>query len=255
MSIRYVLPSAFALAIALGLSLGQVQAAEGDMGPGATTPKMDTPGAAPEMGTPGARPNAMEERPGQSSAQPQGAPGKSTEGSEGNLPAQRKSAQEDKPSEGKMTEQPKANEGAAGTEGKTGKMTEGQPGAASEGKTGATTEGKAGATSEGKTGVTTEGKAETQNSTGKSVKLESQQVSKVKSYFTEHKPSVQRIEKSRVSVSIGVALPATVSLYDLPPDVIVVGGACPIKYFVWGDDLVLVDSCTRHVVEIIPGIA
>jgi Protein of unknown function (DUF1236) len=243
MCIRYVLPSAFALAIALGLSFGQVQAAEGDMGPGAATPKMQTPGAAPEMGTPGARPNAMEERPGQSSAGPQGAAGKSAEGSEGNLPAQGKSAQEGKPSEGKMTEQQKPNEGTSTSEGKSGKMTEGQPGAATESKTGATTEGK--------TGTTAEGKAEP----GKSTKLQSQDVSKVKSYFSEHKPSVQRIEKSRVSVSIGVALPATVVLYDLPPDVIVVSGACPIKYFLWGDDVVLVDSCTRHVVEIIPGVA
>ena len=242
MSIRYVLPSAFALAIALGISFGPVQAAEGDMGPGAATPKMDTPSAAPEMGTPGARPNAMEEPPGQSSAQPQGAPGKSVEGSEGNLPAQGKSAQERKPSEGKMTEQQKPNEGASTSESKSGKMTEGQPGAATEGK----------ATTEGKSGTTAEGKAGTE---GKSVKLQSQDVSKVKSYFSEHKPSVQRIEKSRVSVSIGVALPATVVLYDLPADVIVVHGACPIKYFLWGDDVVLVDSCTRHVVEIIPGVA
>jgi len=242
MSIRYVLPSAFALAIALGISFGPVQAAEGDMGPGAATPKMDTPSAAPDVGTPGATPNAREERPGQSSAQPQGAPGKSVEGSEGNLPAQGKSAQERKPSEGKMTEQQKANEGASTSEGKSGKMTEGQPGAATEGK----------ATTEGKSGTTAEGKAGTE---GKSVKLQSQDVSKVKSYFSEHKPSVQRIEKSRVSVSIGVALPGTVVLYDLPPDVIVVHGACPIKYFLWGDDVVLVDSCTRHVVEIIPGVA
>jgi hypothetical protein len=146
-----------------------------------------------------------------------------------------------------MTEQPKANEGTAASESKSGKMTEGQPGATTESKTGATTEGKS--------GTTTEGKADAQGSTGKSAKLESQQVSKVKSYFSEHKPSVQRIEKSRVSVSIGVALPATVELYDLPPDVIVVSGACPIRYFVWGDDIVLVDSCTRHVIEIIPGVA
>jgi hypothetical protein len=186
----------------------------------------------------------MEERPGQSSAQPQGAPAKSVEGSEGNLPAQGKSAQEAKPSERKMTEQQKPNEGASTSEGKSGKMIEGQPGAATEGKTGATTEGKPGTTAEGKAGTE-----------GKSVKLQSQDVSKVKSYFSEHKPSVQRIEKSRVSVSIGVALPATVVLYDLPPDVIVVHGACPIRYFLWGDDVVLVDSCTRHVVEIIPGVA
>jgi hypothetical protein len=243
MCIRYVLPSAFALAIALGLSFGQVQAAEGDMGPGAAAPKMDTPGAAPEMGTPGARPNAMEERPGQSNAGPQGAAGKSAEGSEGDLPAQGKSAQEGKPSEGKMTEQQKPNEGTSTSEGQTGKVTERQSGAATESRTGATTEGK--------TGTTAEGKAEP----GKSTKLQSQDVSKVKSYFSEHKPSVQRIDKSRVSVSIGVALPATVVLYDLPPDVIVVHGACPIKYFLWGDDVVLVDSCTRHVVEIIPGVA
>jgi hypothetical protein len=235
--------------IALGLSFVPAQATEGDMAPGATTPKMDAPGAAPEMGTPGARPNAMDARPDQSSAGPQGGPGKSAQekGSEGNLPQQGKTAQDAKPSEGKMTEQQKANESAVGPENKSGKMTEGQPGVATEGKTGATTEGK--------TGRTSEGKAETQGSSGKSAKLESQQVSKVKSYFAEHKPSVQRIDKGRVSVSIGVALPTAVALYDLPPDVIVVSGACPIKYFVWGDDIVLVDSCTRHVVEIIPGVA
>jgi Protein of unknown function (DUF1236) len=244
MSVRHVLPSAFAMMIALGLSFGPAQAAEDDMTPGATAPKMESPGGAPAMGTPGARPNAMDERPGQSSAGPQGAAGKSAEGSGGNLPAQGKSAQEGKPSEGKMTEQQKANEGTSTSEGKTGKMTEGQSGAATEGRTGATTEGK--------TGTTAEGKAD---ASGKSAKLQSQEVSKVKSYFSEHKPSVQRIEKSRVSVSIGVALPATVALYALPTDVIVVHGACPIKYFVWGDDIVLVDSCTRHVVEIIPGVA
>jgi hypothetical protein len=61
--------------------------------------------------------------------------------------------------------------------------------------------------------------------------------------------------RPKVSVSIGVALPAAIVLYDLPPDVIVVGGPCPIKYFVWGDDIVLVDSCTREVVEIIVGVA
>src|SRR4029079_4198662 len=144
---RSSLPCACVLASTLGISFGPVQAAEGDMGPGAATPKMDTPSAAPEMGTPGARPNAMEERPGQSSAQPQGAAG--AEDSDSNLPSQGKSAQEAKP-EGKMTDQQKANEGASTSEGKSGKMTEGKPGAATEGKTGATTEGKTGTTAEGK---------------------------------------------------------------------------------------------------------
>ena len=123
----------------------------------------------------------------------------------------------------------------------------------------ATTEDKTGpsggrAETEGKSGKMGEGRAEAERKGGSSARLDSHQVSKVKSYFAEHRPSVQRIEKSQVSVSIGVVLPSTVVLYDLPPDIVVVEGACPVKYFVWGDDIVLVDSCSRHVVEIIGGI-
>jgi hypothetical protein len=83
------------------------------------------------------------------------------------------------------------------------------------------------------------------------VKLSSEQVSKVKTHFAEHKPNVKAVSKTEVSVSVGVAVPATVVLYDLPPDIIVVEGGCPIKYFLWDEDIVLVDSCTRAVVEII----
>ena len=87
--------------------------------------------------------------------------------------------------------------------------------------------------------------------TGTSVKLSSEQVSKVKTHFAEHRPNVKAVSKTEVSVSVGVAVPVMVVLYDLPPDIIVVEGGCPIKYFLWGDDIVLVDSCTRAVVEII----
>jgi Protein of unknown function (DUF1236) len=76
--------------------------------------------------------------------------------------------------------------------------------------------------------------------------------SKVKTHFSQHKPNVKSVSKTEVSVSIGVALPSAIVLYDLPPDIIVVEGGCPIKYFLWGDDtIVLVDSCTREVVELI----
>ena len=47
----------------------------------------------------------------------------------------------------------------------------------------------------------------------------------------------------------------SIALYPLPPDVIVVAGGCPIKYFVWADDIVLVDSCSHEVIDIIPGAA
>jgi hypothetical protein len=75
---------------------------------------------------------------------------------------------------------------------------------------------------------------------------------KVKTHFSQHRPNVKSVSKTEVSVSVGVALPSAIVLYDLPPDIIVVEGGCPIKYFLWGDDtIVLVDSCTREVVELI----
>jgi len=103
-----------------------------------------------------------------------------------------------------------------------------------------------------KMGEAGEGKGELN---GKNVRIDSQEVSKVRTYFTQHRPNVQRIERNRISVSIGIGIPSDIALYDLPPDVVVVRGACPVKYFLWGEDLVLVDSCSREVVEIIGGVA
>jgi hypothetical protein len=116
---------------------------------------------------------------------------------------------------------------------------------ANEGKEDRTTEGKA--SSDAKEGRT----AEDRDRAGKG-KVDR---SKVQAYFSKHKASVRRVERSAVSVSIGVAIPASIALYPLPPDVIVVAGGCPIKYFVWADDIVLVDSCSHEVVDIIPGAA
>lgn len=104
-------------------------------------------------------------------------------------------------------------------------------------------------------GASAEGKGDRQDRPDKSVRLESKDVSKVRTYFSQHRPSAQRIDRNQVSVSIGVGIPSAIVLYELPADVIVVSGACPIKYFVWEDDIVLVDSCTREVVEIISGVA
>ena len=149
-----------------------------------------------------------------------------------------------------MAPESKSTETGAGkpkADSNTGAAAEGNVGSDAEDKAGATAKGEA--DTKGKAGATVEGKA------GKSVKLESEQVGKVKTYFSQNKPSVTVIEKNEISVSVGVALPGTVVLYDLPPDIIVVQGVCPIKYFVWGDDIVLVDSCSRQVVEILVGVA
>jgi hypothetical protein len=90
---------------------------------------------------------------------------------------------------------------------------------------------------------------------GSKVTLDSNQRTKIETYFRENKPTGHRVERSVVSVSIGVAVPTTIALAPLPPDIIVVSGSCPLEYFLWGDDLVIVDSCSRHVVEILPGLA
>jgi hypothetical protein len=85
--------------------------------------------------------------------------------------------------------------------------------------------------------------------------IKPEQKAKVRSYFSSNKPKVKRVERDAVSVSIGVVVPGSIALYALPADIVVVAGDCPLQYFVWGDAIVLVDSCSRHVVDIVPGVA
>ena len=167
--------------------------------------------------------------------------------------------------QGKPSGGPTATESSPGKDNKADQMEAGEGGkAAKDDKAGAekpsttgakdTTE-KAGTaekgetkTEEGKTGATAE-KTGTSGEGGKKAKVDA---NKVKTHFSQHRPNVKSVSKTEVSVSVGVALPSAIVLYDLPPDIIVVEGGCPIKYFLWGDDtIVLVDSCTREVVELI----
>lgn len=133
-------------------------------------------------------------------------------------------------------------------EGNTGKSAKGDTDMTTDSKAGANAEGQA---NKGKAGANAQGQTKTDGKT----KLGSQDVGKVRSYFHENKPHAHRVETSEVNVSIGLALPGAIALYDLPADIIVVEGACPVKYFVWGDDVVLVDSCSRQVIEIIADVA
>jgi outer membrane biosynthesis protein TonB len=210
-------------------------------------------GSAPgkvEKGKTAEKPNEGTPKAAEEPPKPEGKPAeKSTE-----QKPEGKPAAEQKP-EGKPTE--KSTEQTEKPTDKTGKSEEAEK-PASETKTKDSAEqpgqpkpGTAEST-EGKTGVT---ETDHKGAGGASAKVEPQQVEKVRTYFTAHKPDVKRIDRSAVSVSIGVALPAAIALYPLPPDVIVVTGACPLEYFVWGEDIVLVDSCSREVVEIIAGAA
>jgi len=89
---------------------------------------------------------------------------------------------------------------------------------------------------------------------GATVKIDADQKQKVRTYFSEHRPTAKRINKSDVRVSIGIGIPAGIVLAPLPPDIVVVAADCPLQYFLWGDDVVLVDSCSREVVDIIPNL-
>jgi hypothetical protein len=100
----------------------------------------------------------------------------------------------------------------------------------------------------------TDGDGKADERKGASAKIDTNQKQKVRTYFSEHRPTAKRVDKSKVSVSIGIGIPAFISLAPLPPDIVVVAADCPLQYFLWGDDVVLVDSCSREVVDIIPNI-
>ena len=105
-----------------------------------------------------------------------------------------------------------------------------------------------------KDGTTAESRGE-KDSKGdrKRAQFEPRDKEKVRSYFREHKPNVKRVDRDRVSVSIGVAIPGEIALYPLPAGVVVVAD-CPLQFFLWGNDVVIVDSCSREVVDIVPNI-
>jgi len=219
------------------------------------------PGEMNQSGPPAAAPGAGAGGPGASDMAPGGPGGGAAQENQGSPKLSGPKGDRPGPSAESEGKAGTKTEGDMQSGGKAGAEAQGEdkPGTKAEGKGDLETRDKAGTKAEddigaeGKAGTTAEGKQ--RDKAGKSVTLESQQVSKVRSHFSQHKPRVKSIDRNEISVSIGLALPGAIVLYDLPPDVIVVSGACPIKYFVWGEDIVLVDSCTREVVEIIVGVA
>jgi Protein of unknown function (DUF1236) len=257
------LVSATALVLALGFTAVQAEPQQGGMSTGSPPAAGNNTGGNPgATDSPAGRPDQPGAAAGNSDQMSPGEDkGKSAKGA---MPPEGQSGKGAK--DGNEASGQDNNAAGAGDKGK-GKSAEGtmpsegkgsndaKPSGKAEGQGGNTTEGKS-ATDEdvsgkSKAGATPEGKGDRP---GKSVRLESNDVSKVRTYFSQHRPTAHRIDRHQVSVSIGVAIPSAIVLYDLPPDVIVVSGACPIKYFVWEDDIVLVDSCTHEVVEIISGV-
>lgn len=233
------LVTAAAFLVALGFTAAQAGPQTDPMGPGG-----GNKGGAMQPASPGGALDQPLSTPGQSDL-PGTEPGNAgPKGSTAGSP----------PLAGDAAKEPK---GTAGTEAdkpadnKANRSEDGEAGRAAEGKGDST-----GGMSEDKSRSTADDRGDQKaKKEGKSARLESKDVTKVKTYFRDNKPNAKRIDRDEVSVSIGIALPTAIVLYDLPPGVIVVTGACPIKYFVWDDDIVLVDSCTREVVEIIADVA
>jgi len=245
MNVRKILLGGASVVLAFCLSAAQAQAPEGGMAPGGPpAAEKGAPGGGaaggPSGGTmeppgkPSGGPSATESSPGKDTGKAAGKADQMGEGGAG------KAAKDDKAG----AEKPASATGAKDTTEKAGTAEKGET------KTEGKTEGKTGATtSEGKTGATADTKTGTSAEGGKKAKVDA---NKVKTHFSQHRPNVKSVSKTEVSVSVGVALSSAIVLYDLPPDIIVVEGGCPIKYFLWGDDtIVLVDSCTREVVELI----
>jgi hypothetical protein len=232
MNVRTIFLGGASVLLALGLSAAHAQPPEGGMAPGG--PPAAQKGA-PDGGAAGSPSGGMKEPQGKPSGGPTAAessPGKDTGKATGKA--------EDQTGDdgaGKAAKDDKAGAEKPSTSG--AKDTTEKSGTAEKGET----------KTEGKTGATADTKKDTSGEGGKAAKVDA---SKVKTHFSQHKPNVKSVSKTEVSVSVGVALPSAIVLYDLPPDIIVVEGGCPIKYFLWGDDtIVLVDSCTREVVELI----
>ena len=235
MNIKTIFLGGASVVLALGLSAAQAQTPEGGMAPGGPpAAEKSAPGGGPSggmmepQGKPSGGPTATESSPGKDTGKATGKADQMGDDGAG------KAAKDDKAG----AEKPSTT-GAQDTTEKAGTAERGET----------KTEGKTGASSnKGKTS-TADTKKDTSAEGGKAAKVDA---NKVKTHFSQHRPNVKSVSKTEVSVSVGVALPSAIVLYDLPPDIIVVEGGCPIKYFLWGDDtIVLVNSCTREIVELI----
>ena len=229
---------------AAGPQAGGAPEAGGAAGPQSVPPQAQEPGPNGQGIAPGKGDK------GKSAEKPNEPTGKGDKGKAAEKPNEPtgKAAEESAKPEGKPVE--KSTDQTEKPADKTGKPEEAEK-PASETKT----EDSAEKPAQPKPGTAESTESKTGDKGGTAAKVEPQQVQKVKTYFTAHKPDVKRVDRGAVSVSIGIALPAFIVLYSLPPDVVVVIGDCPLEYFVWGEDIVLVDSCSREVVDIIVGAA
>ena len=233
------------LSLALGVSCAY---AGGEGGPaGNPSAGQEAPNAAP------AAPNAQGARPGTQGAEPGKAESEPAAQPSAGKTGERSDEKSDKAPKGAAKSGEDRDEKSAerGKDEKSGDRDQERP--ADKSAEGQRRDDKS-STRDDKPGTTAESKEDKdRKGDRKRAQFEPRDKEKVRTYFSQHKPNVKRVDRDRVSVSIGVAIPGEIALYPLPAGVVVVAD-CPLEFFFWGNDVVIVDSCSREVVDIVPNI-
>jgi hypothetical protein len=84
--------------------------------------------------------------------------------------------------------------------------------------------------------------------------LGSGEVTMIGAYFTQHGASVASIPTSSVNVSVGGTVPESVALFPPPYDLVNQVSDPDFSYFVWGQNVVIVDGQTNVVSAIVPDV-
>jgi hypothetical protein len=222
---RLLLATTAAAALVAGTSLGLAQ----DSGKGGT------PQAAPS-GTHEKTPGAPAQGKGTSAhpAQGKGTPGGVTQGERPNQPGARdgRGDRDGRVGQGERREEPGARGERGDRDGRVGQGERRQePGVRGE---------ERGERSQAREG-------------GRPAQLSADQRTRVHQSLFRGRAEVRRLDKVDFAVRVGVTVPRTVVFYDLPADIVeIVPAYRAYKYFLVGDEIVIVDPATYEIVDVIP---
>lgn len=84
----------------------------------------------------------------------------------------------------------------------------------------------------------------------------SKQQTQVRTYFQKNKVSVEPVKEVNISISVGTAVPSHIHLHPLPATIFVgVPNDREYVYFVYRNDIIVVDADTHQIVYVIPNVA
>jgi hypothetical protein len=247
---RLLLATTAAAALVAGTSLGLAQ--EGG--------KVGTPQAAPG-GTHEKTPGAPAPGKGTSThpSQGKGTPGGMTQGERPNQPGAREGRgdRDGRVGQGERREEP----GVRGERGdRDGRVGQGerreQPGAREErgdrdGRVGQSERREEPGVRGGERGERSQAREGREG--GRPAQLSADQRTRIHQSLFRGRTEVRRLDKVEFAVRVGVTVPRTVVFYDLPADIVeIVPAYRAYKYFLVGDEIVIVDPATYEIVDVIP---